>query len=88
MRKDTLMASDLANDGRHRRMQSEVSVLDQKAPNSAKIEGWEEILDIHVQHMSPADMRLSIRNCREPWSKTMGQDYPWRKDLRFTINFG
>jgi hypothetical protein len=59
-----LVARDLGQYGRNLGMQHKVDILDEKAPDAAKIDRWKEILKINIEYVSPLLMLCSVRHDR------------------------
>jgi hypothetical protein len=59
-----LIAGYLGQDGGNLGVQHEIGILDEKAPDSAKIDGWKEILKVNIEYVSPLMMLYGVRNDR------------------------
>jgi hypothetical protein len=55
-----LVAGYLAQDGGNLGMQHEIGILDEKAPDSAKIDGWKEILKVDIEYIPPLMMLYGV----------------------------
>jgi len=59
-----LIAGYLGQDGGNLGVQHEVGILDEKAPDSAKIDGRKEILKVNIEYVPPLIMLYGVRNDR------------------------
>lgn len=64
MGQSILMAGYLGQDGGNLSVQHEVGILDEKAPDSAEIDGWKEILKVNIEYVLPLLMLYGVRNDR------------------------
>jgi hypothetical protein len=55
-----LIASDLSQYGGHFGVQHEIGILNEKAPDSAEIDGWEKILKVNVEYIPPLLMFYGV----------------------------
>jgi len=58
------MARNLGQYGRNLRMQHEIDIFDEKAPDAAKIDGWKEILKINIEYEAPLLMFYGVGDDR------------------------
>jgi hypothetical protein len=55
-----LMAGYLGQYGGNLGVQHEIGILNEKAPDSAKIYGWEKILKVNIEYISPLMMLYGV----------------------------
>ena len=60
MGQTVLMAGDLSQYGGNFGVQHEIGILDEKAPDSTKIDGWKEILKVNVEYVPPLLMFYGV----------------------------
>jgi hypothetical protein len=68
-----LVAGYLGQYGGNHGMQHEVDILDEKAPDSTKIDGRKEILEINVEHVSSLSMFYGVMDDRVTSLKSVCQ---------------
>lgn len=68
-----LIAGYLGQYGGNRCMQHEVDILDEKAPDSTKIDGRKEVLEINVEHVSSLSMFYGVIDDRVTSLKSVCQ---------------
>jgi hypothetical protein len=55
-----VIAGDLRQDRRDLGIQEEISILDEKAPDSTKIDGWKKIVKVNIENISALMMLSGI----------------------------
>lgn len=57
-----LITGYLGQDGGHFGVQQKIGILDEKAPDSAKIYRWKEILKVNIEDVPPLIMFYGVCN--------------------------